>query len=194
MFVIDYFIKNCDGLWNDHVCLYLLCRTIVMPIANEFAPDVVLVSSGFDAVEGHSPPLGGYKLTAKCEWPSAPHSDTFALHHAAFALLPHTRLSCITQWWVIFIEVCLSVPLLYYFLIAHGCITSFLFLWLEREEKNYTVLGRMQRFILLCLTVIAVFCRFHDGTQTKRPFPLGIICSMSVILLTKNSTIFLQIF
>ncbi|XP_053732623.1 histone deacetylase 4 isoform X2 [Synchiropus splendidus] len=41
-------------------------RTIVMPIANEFAPDVVLVSSGFDAVEGHAPPLGGYKLTAKC--------------------------------------------------------------------------------------------------------------------------------
>ncbi|XP_043105571.1 histone deacetylase 4 isoform X1 [Puntigrus tetrazona] len=41
-------------------------RTVVMPIANEFAPDVVLVSSGFDAVEGHAPPLGGYKLTAKC--------------------------------------------------------------------------------------------------------------------------------
>uniref|UniRef100_A0A673LX18 Histone deacetylase n=1 Tax=Sinocyclocheilus rhinocerous TaxID=307959 RepID=A0A673LX18_9TELE len=41
-------------------------RTVVMPIANEFAPDVVLVSSGFDAVEGHPPPLGGYKLTAKC--------------------------------------------------------------------------------------------------------------------------------
>ncbi|MEQ2170557.1 Histone deacetylase 4 [Goodea atripinnis] len=42
------------------------CRTVVMPIANEFAPDVVLVSSGFDAVDGHAPPLGGYKLTAKC--------------------------------------------------------------------------------------------------------------------------------
>ncbi|KAK2904731.1 hypothetical protein Q8A67_006530 [Cirrhinus molitorella] len=41
-------------------------RTVVMPIANEFAPDVVLVSSGFDAVDGHAPPLGGYKLTAKC--------------------------------------------------------------------------------------------------------------------------------
>ncbi|KAM7380816.1 hypothetical protein PAMP_004089 [Pampus punctatissimus] len=42
------------------------CVTVVMPIANEFAPDVVLVSSGFDAVDGHAPPLGGYKLTAKC--------------------------------------------------------------------------------------------------------------------------------
>ncbi len=38
-----------------------------MPIANEFSPDVVLVSSGFDAVDGHAPPLGGYKLTAKCK-------------------------------------------------------------------------------------------------------------------------------
>uniref|UniRef100_A0A673ZZW7 histone deacetylase n=1 Tax=Salmo trutta TaxID=8032 RepID=A0A673ZZW7_SALTR len=42
-------------------------RTVVMPIANEFAPDVVLVSSGFDAVEGHASPLGGYRLTAKCK-------------------------------------------------------------------------------------------------------------------------------
>lgn len=39
-----------------------------MPIANEFAPDVVLVSSGFDAVDGHASPLGGYKLTAKCKY------------------------------------------------------------------------------------------------------------------------------
>lgn len=38
-----------------------------MPIANEFAPDLVLVSAGFDAVEGHTPPLGGYKLTSKCK-------------------------------------------------------------------------------------------------------------------------------
>uniref|UniRef100_A0A670YG72 Histone deacetylase n=1 Tax=Pseudonaja textilis TaxID=8673 RepID=A0A670YG72_PSETE len=41
-------------------------RTIVMPIAHEFAPDIVLVSSGFDAVEGHPAPLGGYNLSAKC--------------------------------------------------------------------------------------------------------------------------------
>ncbi|XP_068165092.1 histone deacetylase 4-like isoform X3 [Antennarius striatus] len=41
-------------------------RSVVMPIANEFAPDIVLVSSGFDAVEGHPPPLGGYNLTSKC--------------------------------------------------------------------------------------------------------------------------------
>ncbi|XP_060049548.1 histone deacetylase 4 isoform X2 [Erinaceus europaeus] len=41
-------------------------RTVVMPIASEFSPDVVLVSSGFDAVEGHPTPLGGYNLSAKC--------------------------------------------------------------------------------------------------------------------------------
>uniref|UniRef100_A0A4W3IY22 Histone deacetylase n=1 Tax=Callorhinchus milii TaxID=7868 RepID=A0A4W3IY22_CALMI len=41
-------------------------RTVVMPIANEFAPEMVLVSSGFDAVEGHPAPLGGYKVSAKC--------------------------------------------------------------------------------------------------------------------------------
>uniref|UniRef100_A0A3Q3KEF9 histone deacetylase n=1 Tax=Monopterus albus TaxID=43700 RepID=A0A3Q3KEF9_MONAL len=41
-------------------------RAVVMPIAHEFSPDVVLVSAGFDAVEGHSSLLGGYKVTAKC--------------------------------------------------------------------------------------------------------------------------------
>uniref|UniRef100_A0A4W5NUI9 histone deacetylase n=1 Tax=Hucho hucho TaxID=62062 RepID=A0A4W5NUI9_9TELE len=42
-------------------------RTVVMPIAYEFCPDMVLVSSGFDAVEGHLAPLGGYKVSAKCK-------------------------------------------------------------------------------------------------------------------------------
>ncbi|KAI1891133.1 hypothetical protein AGOR_G00160870 [Albula goreensis] len=41
-------------------------RTVVMPIAKEFSPDMVLVSSGFDAAEGHPPALGGYKVSAKC--------------------------------------------------------------------------------------------------------------------------------
>ncbi|KAJ8258188.1 hypothetical protein GJAV_G00194170 [Gymnothorax javanicus] len=41
-------------------------RTVVMPIAQEFSPDVVLVSSGFDAAEGHPPALGGYRVSAKC--------------------------------------------------------------------------------------------------------------------------------
>ncbi|XP_029947945.1 histone deacetylase 7-like isoform X2 [Salarias fasciatus] len=41
-------------------------RAVVMPIAHEFSPDVVLVSAGFDAVEGHEALLGGYKVTAKC--------------------------------------------------------------------------------------------------------------------------------
>ncbi|KAM4613948.1 histone deacetylase 7-like [Polymixia lowei] len=41
-------------------------RTVVMPIAHEFSPDVVLVSAGFDAAEGHPAALGGYKVSAKC--------------------------------------------------------------------------------------------------------------------------------
>ncbi|XP_057679105.1 histone deacetylase 7 isoform X3 [Corythoichthys intestinalis] len=41
-------------------------RTVMMPIAKEFAPDVVLVSAGFDAAEGNPAPLGGYKVSAKC--------------------------------------------------------------------------------------------------------------------------------
>lgn len=41
-------------------------RTVVLPIAQEFSPDVVLVSAGFDAAEGNPAPLGGYKVTAKC--------------------------------------------------------------------------------------------------------------------------------
>lgn len=38
-----------------------------MPIAREFSPDLVLVSAGFDAAEGHPPPLGGYHVSAKCK-------------------------------------------------------------------------------------------------------------------------------
>ncbi|XP_045143168.1 histone deacetylase 7 [Echinops telfairi] len=41
-------------------------RMVVMPIAREFSPDLVLVSAGFDAAEGHLPPLGGYHVSAKC--------------------------------------------------------------------------------------------------------------------------------
>ncbi|XP_028928530.1 histone deacetylase 7 isoform X4 [Ornithorhynchus anatinus] len=41
-------------------------RTVVMPIAREFSPDLVLVSAGFDAADGHPPPLGGYCVSAKC--------------------------------------------------------------------------------------------------------------------------------
>lgn len=42
-------------------------RAVVMPIAREFSPDLVLVSAGFDAAEGHPAPLGGYHVSAKCK-------------------------------------------------------------------------------------------------------------------------------
>ncbi|XKL65443.1 hypothetical protein PGB90_008863 [Kerria lacca] len=41
-------------------------RTIVMPIARDYVPDIILVSAGFDAAFGHPPPLGGYKVSPAC--------------------------------------------------------------------------------------------------------------------------------
>ena len=41
-------------------------RTIVLPIARDFAPDFVLVSAGFDAGVGHEHPIGGYRVSPAC--------------------------------------------------------------------------------------------------------------------------------
>ncbi|CAH1732551.1 unnamed protein product [Aphis gossypii] len=41
-------------------------RTVVMPIARDYAPEIVLVSAGFDAASGHPAPLGGYNVTPAC--------------------------------------------------------------------------------------------------------------------------------
>jgi len=41
-------------------------RTVVLPVVKEYKPDIILVSSGFDAASGHSPQLGGYSVTASC--------------------------------------------------------------------------------------------------------------------------------
>ncbi|KAG2224058.1 hypothetical protein INT45_004939 [Circinella minor] len=38
---------------------------IVTPIARQFGPDLIYVSAGFDAAEGHSPHLGGYHVTPR---------------------------------------------------------------------------------------------------------------------------------
>ena len=48
-------------------CFWPPHRMVVMPIAREFSPDLVLVSAGFDAAEGHPAPLGGYHVSAKCK-------------------------------------------------------------------------------------------------------------------------------
>jgi len=37
-----------------------------MPILEQFQPELILVSSGFDACIGHIHPLGGYELTPTC--------------------------------------------------------------------------------------------------------------------------------
>ncbi|XP_031551234.1 histone deacetylase 4-like isoform X2 [Actinia tenebrosa] len=54
-----------DPLYGDAEYLAAF-RSVVMPIAREFDPEIILVSAGFDAATGHSPQLGGYKVTAAC--------------------------------------------------------------------------------------------------------------------------------
>ncbi|XP_036086986.1 histone deacetylase 9 isoform X13 [Rousettus aegyptiacus] len=61
-------------------------RAVVMPVAKEFDPDMVLVSAGFDALEGHAPPLGGYKVTAKCFGHLTKQLMTLADGHVVLAL------------------------------------------------------------------------------------------------------------
>lgn len=41
-------------------------RTIVMPIARQYDPEIVLVACGFDAARGHPAPLGGYLVSPAC--------------------------------------------------------------------------------------------------------------------------------
>lgn len=41
-------------------------RSIVMPIASEFNPSMVLVACGFDAARGHPFNFGGYDLSPAC--------------------------------------------------------------------------------------------------------------------------------
>ncbi|CAF4113896.1 unnamed protein product [Rotaria sp. Silwood2] len=41
-------------------------RSVVMPILEQFQPQIILVSCGFDACIGHPHPLGGYELTPTC--------------------------------------------------------------------------------------------------------------------------------
>ncbi|CAG8446579.1 1716_t:CDS:10 [Diversispora eburnea] len=40
-------------------------KYIVMPIARQYNPDLVIVSAGFDAAEGHEDAIGGYKITPR---------------------------------------------------------------------------------------------------------------------------------
>lgn len=61
----DFLSNMKDGATTALHFLCLVFRAVVMPIAHEFSPDVVLVSAGFDAAEGHQPSMGGYTVTAK---------------------------------------------------------------------------------------------------------------------------------
>nr|QSX72313.1 histone deacetylase 4 [Halisarca dujardinii] len=41
-------------------------RSVVIPLAYEYKPDVILVSAGFNATEGHQHTLGGYSVSPQC--------------------------------------------------------------------------------------------------------------------------------
>jgi len=41
-------------------------RSVVLPLAKDFSPWLVLVSAGFDAAPGHPPTLGGYTVSPAC--------------------------------------------------------------------------------------------------------------------------------
>lgn len=57
------------GMESPHSpsCSFRFSRSIVMPILEQFQPEIILVSSGFDACMGHAHPLGGYELTPTCK-------------------------------------------------------------------------------------------------------------------------------
>ncbi len=41
-------------------------RSVVMPVAREYDPELVIVSCGFDAAAGHPHPIGGYLVSTAC--------------------------------------------------------------------------------------------------------------------------------
>ncbi|XP_053083213.1 histone deacetylase 4 isoform X3 [Pangasianodon hypophthalmus] len=41
-------------------------RTVIKPIAQQFSPDVILISTGFNTVDGHPSSQGGLRVSAKC--------------------------------------------------------------------------------------------------------------------------------
>ena len=65
--------KNVNIAWNGRLnppmgdTEYLAAfRSVVMPIAKSFKPQIVLVSCGFDGTDNHPKELGGYKLSPMC--------------------------------------------------------------------------------------------------------------------------------
>ena len=56
-----------DVVFFSSSSLKIVHRSIVMPILEQFQPQIILVSSGFDACVGHPHPLGGYEVTPTCK-------------------------------------------------------------------------------------------------------------------------------
>ncbi|KAG7249089.1 hypothetical protein CRUP_004016, partial [Coryphaenoides rupestris] len=80
-------VNGLQVLWEGKAPSNFLLPTALI------VPDVVLVSAGFDAAEGHAPPLGGYKVSAKCETgqvrlPSPQRVSQSGAHRPPFSMLP----------------------------------------------------------------------------------------------------------
>ena len=60
----SYHFRHCCVDCDIWLCLF---RTVVLPIAKDFLPELVLVSAGFDAAMGHPLPLGGYRVSPQCQ-------------------------------------------------------------------------------------------------------------------------------
>ena len=59
----------------------------MLPIIREFNPDMILVSAGFNATEGHPNTLGGYSVTPACK--SAIDVCLFVRVHHKLVILPY---------------------------------------------------------------------------------------------------------
>lgn len=54
-----------DPIYGDKEYLAAF-RSIILPVAKEYKPDIILVSAGFAAAEGHSAQMGGYNVSPAC--------------------------------------------------------------------------------------------------------------------------------
>ena len=60
-----YMLSLIDPIYGDKEYLAAF-RSIILPVAKEYKPDIILVSAGFSAAEGHSAQMGGYNVSPAC--------------------------------------------------------------------------------------------------------------------------------
>ena len=90
---------NINIPWNSRKCgdleYYLAFMNIVLPVAYEFCPDLVLVSAGFDAARGD--PLGGYRVSPELYGHMTHHLSALAEGRLVLALEGGYNLASISE-------------------------------------------------------------------------------------------------